>query len=180
MGRGYVQTYLARPNTVVLAAVRDPAHPTAKSLADLAVGPGSQLHVLKLDCSIPGDATKAVEVIATQLKITSLDVVIGNAGIVGSRVHVSKVPLEECLELCQVNAWSHLELFQALFGRKMLQPGAKFVVTGTGLASVGLVDNIGMPFHDASYSFSKAIVHFMGAKLSAENPDLIVFVLDPG
>lgn len=180
MGRGYVETYLARPNNVVLAAVRDPAHPTAKSLADLPVGPGSQLHVIKLDCSVPGDSASAIALITSQLNITSLDVVIGNAAIVGSRVRIADVTREECLELWQVNAWSLVELFQAAFKGKLLHPGAKFVITGTNMANLSTAGTSAGPFHDASYSFSKVVLHYAAAKLGSEHPELVIFLLDPG
>lgn len=49
MGHAYVEAFLRRPNSTVIATVRDPSSDATKSLSSLATGADSSLHVVKLD-----------------------------------------------------------------------------------------------------------------------------------
>ena len=70
--------YLARDNTIVIAAVRSVA--SADSLKTLPKGQGSRLIIVPLDSSNEQAPAKAVQLLSTQ-GIDHIDVVIANAGI---------------------------------------------------------------------------------------------------
>ncbi|KAG4032636.1 hypothetical protein MFRU_006g01060 [Monilinia fructicola] len=79
IGRGLLELYLLKPNHIVIAANRDPNHPSSKALAGLSTAEGSSLIVVKVDATVPTDALKAVKQLESQ-GIHHLDVVIANAG----------------------------------------------------------------------------------------------------
>ena len=172
-----MQTYLARPNTTVIAAVRDPSAKSSESLASLPVGEGSKLHMVKLDAAIPTDAAQAIAHII-DLGVTKVDVAIANAGITGDRSRVDAVQLSEIDHLLQVNTYSIIVLFQALVKNQLLQAGSKFVLTGSAMGSIEGIDQ--RPFADTAYGLSKVAVHWLSRKIHQEHPDLVVFNLDPG
>jgi hypothetical protein len=80
IGRGLVEQYLVRDNTTVVAAVRNPQSAEAKELSSLPTGTGSKLIVVKVDAGSDTDALEAVKSIKAE-DVTSLDIVIANAGI---------------------------------------------------------------------------------------------------
>ncbi|OTA81436.1 hypothetical protein M434DRAFT_211063 [Hypoxylon sp. CO27-5] len=61
LGKGLLQRYLAHPkNHIVIAANRNPAHPTSQALFDLPRGEGSSsLIVVKLDAAVETDASES-------------------------------------------------------------------------------------------------------------------------
>jgi len=178
MGHAYVENFLRRPNTVVIACVRDPSTEASQSLSALPVATGSILHIVKLDNALPSDPVSAIEHIAFALGIRHIDVTIANAGVTGSLARVDSVPLNELKDVMQVNTWSHVLLFQSLVKHGLLRPESKFIVAGSSLGSIGGVEQ--RPFPDTSYCVSKAALHFISRKIHQEHPDLVVFNMDPG
>jgi len=146
-------------------------------LSSLPTGEGSRLFIVKLDAAVPADAVQATAKIV-ELGITQVDVAIANAGITGNRSRVDSVELSEIDHLLQVNTYSIILLFQALLKQQLLQPGSKFVLTGSAIGSIGGIDQ--RPFADTAYGLSKAAVHWLSRKIHQEHPELIVFNLDPG
>jgi Dehydrogenases with different specificities (related to short-chain alcohol dehydrogenases) len=55
IGKGILELYLQKPNHTVIAANRDPSHPTSAALADLSKAKGTTLEVIKLDVLSPTD-----------------------------------------------------------------------------------------------------------------------------
>lgn len=80
LGKGLLELYLVKPNHIVIAANRDPAHASSKALADLPTGPDSKLIVVKTDASVEADPFEAVKELEKQ-GIDHLDLVIANAGV---------------------------------------------------------------------------------------------------
>ncbi|GKU13756.1 unnamed protein product [Fusarium langsethiae] len=80
IGKGFVQRILQKPSTTVIAAVRDPLHPSSKALLDLPKGLGTKLVIVKLDSAVDTDSDNAVAYLREE-GINSLDIVIANAGI---------------------------------------------------------------------------------------------------
>lgn len=80
IGKGLLTTYLARPNTMVIAAVRDVTKPT-KNLVTITVGKDSKLIIVKIDSTIDSDPTTAVKELETEHSITKVNVLISNAGL---------------------------------------------------------------------------------------------------
>jgi norsolorinic acid ketoreductase len=113
IGRGFVQTFLQRTATIVIAAVRDPSSASAKSLQDLPKGAGSRLITVKLDSSISTDATEAVAQLQTEHGLSSIDLVIANAGISVGGASVRQTTAENIAEHFIVNTTGPVSLFQA-------------------------------------------------------------------
>lgn len=80
LGKGLLCLYLAKSNHIVIAANRNPAHPSSKALHDLPTGSGTKLVIVKIDASIESDASVAVKELQKQ-GIDHLDIVIASAGI---------------------------------------------------------------------------------------------------
>jgi NAD(P)-dependent dehydrogenase (short-subunit alcohol dehydrogenase family) len=52
IGKGLLELYLLKPNHLVIAANRDPEHPTSKALAKLPTADGTSLLVVKIDATV--------------------------------------------------------------------------------------------------------------------------------
>ncbi|KAG7283923.1 hypothetical protein NEMBOFW57_010281 [Staphylotrichum longicolle] len=103
IGRGLLELYLARPNHVVVAAVRDPNHATAKELSGLPKAQGTSLVVIKLDLTVHSDPTAAVEALSASHGIKHVDILVANAGIATKWVTVSEVTPEDIQDHVDVN-----------------------------------------------------------------------------
>ncbi|TGO34212.1 hypothetical protein BHYA_0207g00100 [Botrytis hyacinthi] len=55
-GKGILELYLSKPSHTVIAANRDPNHPSSKALADLPTAEGSSLILVKVDATVSTDA----------------------------------------------------------------------------------------------------------------------------
>ncbi|KAH8600952.1 hypothetical protein B0O99DRAFT_649022 [Bisporella sp. PMI_857] len=141
LGRGPVENYLRRPNNIVIATVRDAAHPTALSLS-----------------AVPVDST-------TEHHITSLDVVIANAGISKIWPTVADTKIADMQEHLEVNVYG---------------PGGsyKFVVMSSSAGSLGDMEKRNIP--NTAYGGSKALLNYMLRKIHFENEELTSITIDPG
>ncbi|OLN93276.1 Norsolorinic acid ketoreductase 2 [Colletotrichum chlorophyti] len=182
IGRGFVQRILQKPSITVIAAVRDPSHPTSKSLADLPKGPDTKLIVVKLDSTVETDAEAAVSQLREQ-GITSLDIVIANAGIAQDGASVRNTSVANTQKHFNVNVIGPLTLFQAtadlLKGSKTGSP--KFVAISTIIGSIGSQEILSnFPKSSSPYGASKAALNWFIRLLSFEEPWLTSWVFHPG
>lgn len=142
IGKGLVERYLARDEHTIIAAVRDPSHPTSKALADLPTGQHSRLVVVKIDSTVETDALKAVEEELSAHGVDHLDLVIANAGVARSFPKVSEVKAAELQAHITPNVFGVVWLYQATLPllRKSAQP--KWVTMGSsaGQLEVSLPD----------------------------------------
>ncbi|RJE21984.1 aflatoxin biosynthesis ketoreductase nor-1 [Aspergillus sclerotialis] len=129
IGRGLTSAFLARPNTTVIAAVRDPSHPTSQSLHSLPTESSSKLIAVKIDCASPTDPQAAVDHLQDQ-GVTRVDVVIANAGISKDYSRVHEVPIHTLKEHIDVNALGPVCLFQAVY--PLLQKSNQPTFIGVG------------------------------------------------
>lgn len=128
---------LARPQHVVIAAVRDPGHPTAKSLAEITnKGAGSRLIVVKIDSTVEADAKAAVEQLRAHEGIQHLDIIIANAGIAYAWPSVAEVKPEDLLAHFKPNVLGIVYLYQAT--RQLLLKAAdpKWVLIGSSAGCI--------------------------------------------
>ncbi|KAK0621566.1 putative aflatoxin biosynthesis ketoreductase nor-1 [Bombardia bombarda] len=181
LGRALTTRYLARPATTVIAAVRDPSHPTAQSLASLPLGAdGSALITVKIEATSDTDAAAAVALLQRDHGITKLDVVVANAGFGTVYGDLSQAKIDDVRELYDINAIGPLRLFQAV--RPLLEAEGterpRFVLIGTPIASIGAMEK--SPFPMLAYGMSKAAAHYMTRKVHCESERLTAFVVDPG
>ena len=112
LGKALLERYLAKPNHTVIAANRDPSHPTSEALTDLPKAEGTSLLVLKVDAAASSDAAHAVKQLATH-GIDHLDTVIANAGISFTYPKVSEVRVEDLQAHMVPNVYGLIWLYQA-------------------------------------------------------------------
>ncbi|KAI7785946.1 aflatoxin biosynthesis ketoreductase Nor-1 [Diaporthe eres] len=152
-----VHKLLQKPSTTVIAAVRDPSHPTSKALADLPKGTDTQLIVVKLDSTVETDAAAAVAELRER-GLSSLDVVIANAGIGQGGTSVRSTSVANTQKHFNVNSIGPLTLFQAT-------------------ADLLQASKTGSP---NPYGASKAALNWFVRLLAFEEPWLTSFVFHPG
>lgn len=135
IGKGLVETFLARPDHFVVAAVRDPS--TAGSLSEISAAEGSKLLVLKLDATIEADAAEAVKQMSSH-GIEYLDLVIANAGVVTIYPTVADLKIDDMLTSLKPNVFGAIWLYQAT--RHLLNKAAnpKWVTIGSTAGSIGV------------------------------------------
>ncbi|KAJ9640838.1 hypothetical protein H2204_003127 [Knufia peltigerae] len=185
IGRCLTDLILSRPNTTVVALVRDLEHETTKSLVDTHAHAHESLNkliVIPYDASVPGSADEAISTLQSPShKITHVDVVIANAGMLTKRGPAIDTPAEDILSSVRVNAIAPLDLFRALFSSSSLMSPkpTKFIAISSAIGSTQLI-----PQHAHSstlaYGLSKAALNHAMRKLSVEYPETIVEVLTPG
>ncbi|KAF4945353.1 hypothetical protein FSARC_14450 [Fusarium sarcochroum] len=183
IGKGFVQTFLARPSLTIVVAVRDPEHATSKALFDLPTGEDSKLIIVKLDSSIPSDAAQAVATLKKEHDISSLDIVIANAGISHDGGRVRETAVGNINKHCQVNTLGPVVLFQAV--ADLLQASKTgnptFIAISTLIGSINSMELLaGLPEAHSPYGGSKAALNWFIRRLHFEEPWLTSFVFHPG
>lgn len=178
IGNGLFTKFIARPDTVAIAAVRDPSHHTAKALDSLPKGNNSKLIIVKYDALSKTAAGDAVETLRSKFGITYIDLVIAVAGISKYYGTVIETPIKEVHEHFEANTFGPLILFQAVWPllNKALAP--KFIVLSTIFGSTGDLQKYQFPA--AAYGASKAAVNYFVRKMHFEHQNLIAFPINPG
>jgi len=113
LGKGLLERYLKLPNHTVIAANRNPDHPTSKELSKLPTAKGTKLVVVKLDASFWQDAFDAVKTLEGQ-GIDHLDIVIANAGVAYCWPTVAEVKLDDLIAHMEADAYGVLSSYQAV------------------------------------------------------------------
>lgn len=167
-----------RPNTTVIAGVRDTEGASSKSISSLPTGQNSKAIVVHIDSLSENSAKDSVKVLQSKHGITKLDVVVANAGISNYYGLAIDTPLSEVRDHFEVNTIAVLALFQATWPLLQVAPEPKFVALTTGLASIGDMGSMPMPV--TAYGASKVAVNYITRKIHFENPDLIAFPISPG
>tara|TARA_R110002003_G_scaffold248_4_gene17686 strand:- start:14463 stop:15227 length:765 start_codon:yes stop_codon:yes gene_type:complete len=182
LGKGFVTALLERPNTTVIASVRDVAKSTP-TLEQINKAKGSKLIIVKLDSSVESDPSRAVEQLQSQHAITSLDVVIANAGVAHSGASIAELSSDVIRDHINIDTIGPVLLFQAtkplLQASKIGKP--VFLAITTALGSLTLQDALAafpMPF--GPYGVSKAALNWLIRKLNIEEPWLTAYVTHPG
>jgi norsolorinic acid ketoreductase len=179
LGRALVAAYLAQPNNTVIAAVRDPTSSSSISLQELVKGANSSLIIVKIDSLSETDAQQAITQLKSEHNITSLDVVIANAGIAKLFPLVQDARVEDFLEHYRTNVIGVAILFQAILPLlKNSTKTPKFVVMGSVAGSIGEAEKSPVP--NTVYGASKAALNFITKRIHAENADIIAFPVHPG
>ncbi|KAJ5167102.1 Short-chain dehydrogenase/reductase SDR [Penicillium canariense] len=163
IGKGILELYLKKPNHTVIAANRDPSHPTSLALADLPKAEGTTLDVIKIDALSPTDPAAGVETLATR-GINHIDILIANAGIALSWPKVAGVKVADIQKHVDVNVYGFIYLYQAF--RPLLkeaQAPKNFI-----------------PMQNAAYAPTKGVQHWYTKAISVEDSWLNAFPVDPG
>ena len=179
IGLSLLNTYLARPNSTVIAGVRDLSNSSSKALRSVNKHPSSIIIIVKIDNASATDAKDAMNFLQSEHKISKLDTVIVNAAVQNLIfAKLADVDPEQVQEHKSIKAVGSLVLFQA--DLPLLQKGSqpKFVVMGSAIGSIGGMEK--RPFPMSAYGVSKAAVHYLVRKIHFENEGLIAFAVDPG
>ncbi|KAJ5520978.1 hypothetical protein N7463_001431 [Penicillium fimorum] len=182
IGKGILELYLKKPNHFVIAANRDPSHPTSNALADLPKAEGTTLEIIKIDALSPSDPAAAAKALAAN-GITHIDILVANAGIALSWPKVSDVKKH-----INVNVYGFIHLYQAFRSLLKQAQAPKWVTIGSSSAflttrvrtSVLTIRRNFLPMQNAAYAPSKAVQHWYTKAISVEDPWLTAFPVDPG
>lgn len=179
LGRGFVAAYLAQPDSIVVAAVRDPTSSSSKSLQELPKGANSSIIIVKLDSDVETDSQQAVQQLKTEHKITSLDIVIANAGIMKAYPTVQDAKVESFYEHYRTNVVGVVLLFQAISPLlKASTKSGKFIVMGSLAGSITMADKSPVP--NTVYGASKAALNFVTRRIHVENEEIVAVSIHPG
>ncbi|KAB8228446.1 SDR family oxidoreductase [Aspergillus alliaceus] len=178
IGKGLLELYLSRPNHTVIAANRDPNHPTSKALADLATAEGTTLRVIKIDVISATDPVNAVKEL-TRLGIDHIDILVANAGIALSWPKVSEVKVEDIQKHVDTNVYGFIQLYQAFLPLLKAAQDPKLVTIGSSAAFLTFLQNF-IPMQNAAYAATKLMQHWYTKAISTEEPWLTAFPIDPG
>lgn len=130
LGKGLLERYLARPNHVVIAANRNPDHPTSKALDELSKGQDSRLIVIKVDATVEADASEGVKQLTAQ-GIDHLDVVIANAGVSYAWPKVSELKTSTFMGHLTPDLLGVIWLYQATLPLLKKSTNPKWITVGT-------------------------------------------------
>ncbi|KAK7968686.1 hypothetical protein PG988_007759 [Apiospora saccharicola] len=185
LGLGLVKALLARPQTSVVATVRDDetAASLRKELAASTTGEGSQAEVVVLDLSTAPTPEQVLEAILPT-SVYSIDVLINNAGRMVPMCPIADTASQDLRDALETNAIAPLALFQALRPRMMAQSSTrerkfppKVVMVSS---SVGCITQQEAP--GGAYGASKAALNWITRALHNENAagGLVAVALHPG
>lgn len=182
IGRGLADIVLSRPNTTLVALVRDVEHTTSQSLAANKSGASNtKVVVLPYEGSSEAAASNAVSALASH-GITSIDVVVANAGAILTRGPVTSLSVAAMTEHMAINCTAAVLLLQAtlpLLHAAKEQHGAdeaicyepKFIAISSAIGSTGLIDKH-LHAQAPAYGMSKAALNHVMRKAFFENPDV--------
>jgi len=176
IGLGLLKRYLQLEDHIVIAANRNPDHPTSKELSKLPTAKGTKLVVVKLDARIWQDAFDAVKTFESR-GINHLDIVIANAGIVNVYPSVAEVKHEDLIAHMESNAYSVVALYQAV--RSLLQKSKKEPIYANMGTTAGSL-NSQPPLPNACYGPSNSASAWFSIRINAEDSWLHSFSLGPG
>ncbi|KAJ5427601.1 Short-chain dehydrogenase/reductase SDR [Penicillium cf. griseofulvum] len=181
IGKGILELYLKKPNHFVIAANRDPTHPTSKALADLPTAEGTTLEIIKIDALSPTGPAAAVRAIGAN-GTPHIDILVANAGIGLSWPKVSDVKVEDIQKHIDVNVYGFIHLYQAFRPLLKKAKAPKWVTIGSSSAflTVSPLSLNFIPMQNAAYAPTKAVQHWYTKAISVEDSWLNAFPVDPG
>lgn len=177
IGKGLLSTLILRPETTVIAAVRDVAF-SKKTLSSIPVGPGSKLIVVKIDSTSATDPVAAVEELKTQHGISKIDVLVSNGGIMDFIGTVLDTPADKVRKHFEINTLGPMLLIQAFYPLLDASAAPKFLIISSGIGSNELLAQYKVTFF--AYGVSKAAVNYLARKLHFENERLTIVAYSPG
>ncbi|KAF2825875.1 short-chain dehydrogenase [Ophiobolus disseminans] len=182
IGEGLTSTLLQRPNTTIIAAVRDVAK-SKSALGSLPKGSGSKLILVKLDSASESDPKEAIAQLQSEHGITSLDIVIANAGIGHSGTTIANTTVEALRDHINVNTIGPILLFQAV--KPLLQASKSgnpiFLAISTAIGSMGIQEHLAfLPPKFSPYGLSKAALNWAVRRIHFDEPWLTAYVTHPG
>lgn len=178
IGATLVSLYLTRPNTTVIATVREITEANKIILHSFNQAKGSRLILVPFNLDLPSSATDDMFHLEDRYGVSSLDIVVANAGICNTWSPVDKLSDNEALVHFEVNALGLLRLFKAVLPLLQAAQQPKMAYMSTNLASIhDITHNSSLT---AAYGMSKVAGNYLIEKINAEFDDLIAFPISPG
>jgi norsolorinic acid ketoreductase len=177
IGRGLLETLILRPQTTVIAAVRN-VTASSKTLNTVLVGDGSKIIIVKIDSLSATDPIDAAAELKSQHGITKLDVLISNAGHFGRIGPVLLSSAQDLRDHFEINTIGPLNLIQAFFPLLEPSPSPKFFVITSIVGTIGNMEDNPFPFF--AYGISKTAANYLVRKLHFENQSLTCMAFHPG
>lgn len=154
IGRILLTSYLLRPSHTVIAAVRNPSHPSSQSLLSLPVHPSgtTRLVIVKLDLNERTDPAAAVKELAEKHGIDTIDVVIANASVGYIWPKLRDVEVDDIRAHMETNVFGFAELVKGLLpvlectAAKKAEKGEDKEVVWVTIGSGGGVLNVSSSF----------------------------------
>lgn len=178
IGAALVSLYLTRPSTTVIATVREITEANRIRLHSFNQAKGSRLILVPFNLDLPSSATDDIFHLEDRYGISSLDIVVANAGICNTWSPVDKLSDTEALVHFEVNALGLLRLFKAALPLLQAAQQPKVAYMSTNLASI--LDIPHNPSLTAAYGMSKVAGNYLIEKINAEFDNLIAFPISPG
>lgn len=180
IGKGLLSTYASRPNTLAIAAIRDgPDTAAASTLTSLPVGAGSKVVVAKYDAGSRTSAVELVEFLKTAHGVSSLEVVVANAGILKHFGPAKDASAETIAEHFEINTLAPILLYQAtqaLLNASKQSP--KFFMISSSIGSNALQDQYPLPV--IAYGMSKSAINWAASRIHREEDRITVVPVQPG
>lgn len=174
-----MEAILLRSGSIAIAAVRELSKQTCENLHNLPTAAGSMLLIVELDSNSGTAAIEAVDTIRKQNGLTTIDVVIANAGLSRCRLPASQIPASELRDHFSVNTIGPLLLFQSTLPLlQSSQKTPKFIVVSSIVSSMTLMQDF--PSTPTVYGASKAALNFIVGRIHFENPSIVAFAVHPG
>ncbi|KAI6091879.1 NAD(P)-binding protein [Hypoxylon rubiginosum] len=175
LGKGLLARFLARPNHIVIAANRNPSHPTSKSLATLPKGRDSRLIVIKIDATIESDASDGIKQLRAQ-GIEHLDVVIANAGVSYAWPKVSELTTVDLMGHLTPDLLGVIWLYQATFSLLKKSANPRWITMGSVAGKFQEQPDVA----NTAYAIPKAAAHWVTKRINQEEDWLTATVIHPG
>jgi norsolorinic acid ketoreductase len=173
IGRGLAEIFLSRPDTTVVALVRDPSSETSQSLAAFKAGENSKAVVVQYDASLADSATSVINILQAKYSITTLDIVIANSGFIGWRGPSITATTAEYISHFITNTIGPILLLQATLPLlKKSTSSPKFFAISSAIGSTALIPKM-QHVAVVPYGMSKAALNHAMLRLSVEHPDVI-------
>ncbi len=179
IGKALLSVLILRPNTTIIAAVRDVSSST-ETLSNLPVGPGSKLIIIKINSTSDTDPFEAAKELKTKYSITKLDVLLSNAGLLETSAIVPTIgtPPDAVRRHFEVNTIGPLNLIKAFIPFLEAAPAPKFFVITSIIGSIEAIKDFPVPFF--AYGLSKAATNYLVRKIAFENPKVTAMAFNPG
>ena len=123
IGRGLLEALISRPDTTIIAGVRDLTSASAKSLESVPTGSNSKVILSKIEVSSQESIKAAMKTLTEKEGVDKIDILISNAGISNYYGDAAVTPLKEMKEHYDVNVVGTLSLFQETW--PLLQKSSK-------------------------------------------------------
>lgn len=138
---------------------------------DTLVAEGLDVRLLVIDVTDGDNVDAAATLLSTQ--IDSLDVLINNAGILGTTAQPSLVRIDDLKEVYEVHVFGPIRVTQAFVPLLKAAKGARVVMMSSGLGSLGLVT-------DPTSIYSKANFLAYNSSKTALNAVTVAFAKELG